>query len=58
MTADGLHVMAYLGNQTWIEADPDAHKVIEVVLPTDNPWFKTPVVFVRWRCLGALESPS
>jgi hypothetical protein len=53
VTADGGHVMAYLGSQTWIEADPDAHKVIEVVLPTDNQWFKTPAVFVRWRWLSA-----
>ena len=58
VTADGVHVMAYLGNQTWIEADPDAHKVIEVVLPTDNQWFKTPVVFVRWLWFSALESPN
>jgi hypothetical protein len=58
VTADGVHVMAYLGNQTWIEADPDAHRVIEVVLPTDNQWFKTPVVFVRWRWLSTLESPN
>lgn len=58
VTADGVHVMAYLGDQTWIEADPDAHKVIEVVLPTENQWFKTPVVFVRWRWLGAPASPN
>jgi hypothetical protein len=56
VTADGVHVMAYLGSRTWIEADPNAHKVIEVVVPTDNRWFKTPVVFVRWRWLGAPES--
>lgn len=56
VTADGVHVMAYLGNHTWIEADPDAHKVIEVVLPTDNQWFKTPVVFVRWKWLAAPEA--
>ena len=58
VTADGVHVMAYLGSGTWIEADPDAHKVIEVVLPTDNQWFKSPVVFVRWKWLGAPESPN
>ena len=58
VTTDGVHVMAYLGGQTWIEADPDVHKVIEIVLPTDNQWFKAPVVFVRWRWLGAPESPN
>jgi len=47
--------MAYVGASTWIEADPRAHRVIEVVLPTDNPWFRMPVVFVRWSWLVASE---
>jgi cell wall-associated NlpC family hydrolase len=58
VTADGVHVMAYLGSRTWIEADPNAHRVIEVIVPTDNQWFKTPVVFVRWKWLVAPESPN
>ena len=57
VTADGVHVMAYIGNHTWIEADPVAQKVIEVALPTDNQWFKIPVVFVRWKWLSA-EPPN
>jgi cell wall-associated NlpC family hydrolase len=56
VTADGVHVMAYLGNHTWIEADPDAHKVIQVTLPTDNPWFNKPVTFVRWKCFNPAGS--
>lgn len=51
VTDDGVHVMAYLGDRAWIEADPHAHQVIEVILPSDNPWFRMPVVFVRWQCL-------
>ena len=58
VTTDGGHVMAYLGSQTWIEADPSAHKVIEVVLPTENQWFKTPVVFVRWKWLAPTRSTN
>ncbi len=58
VTADGVHVMAYLGGTTWIEADPDAQKVIEVSLPTDNPWFNRPVKFVRWKWFVAQESPD
>ncbi|MBL9170857.1 MAG: C40 family peptidase [Verrucomicrobiales bacterium] len=58
VTADGIHVMAYLGSSRWIEADPFAHKVIEVVSSTDNPWFRTPVVFVRWKWLGVSKSPN
>ena len=57
VTAGGSHVMAYLGQRTWIEADPGAGQVIEVVLPTENPWFKTPVVFVRWKWLSVSQSP-
>jgi hypothetical protein len=53
VTTDGVHVMAYLGSGRWIEADPDAHRVIEVVSSTDNIWFKVPVVFVRWKWLDA-----
>ena len=58
VTASGVHVMAYLGGSTWIEADPGARRVIEVVLPTDNPWFKTPVVFLRWKWLDAPKPPN
>jgi cell wall-associated NlpC family hydrolase len=49
VTVDGVHVMAYVGNRTWIEADPNVEKVVRVVLPTQNPWFNTPVVFMRWK---------
>jgi len=55
VTADGIHIMAYLGNRIWIEADPNMHKVIEVAVPTSNQWFNTPVVFVRWKWLKAPE---
>lgn len=51
VTADGVHALAYLGNEIWIEADPDHHKVIEEKLPTDNTWFGRPVVFLRWEWL-------
>jgi len=52
VTADGLHVLAYLGDSTWIEADPGILKVIQVKVPSpDNGWFQTPVRIVRWRIL-------
>ncbi|MEO8351390.1 MAG: NlpC/P60 family protein, partial [Chthoniobacteraceae bacterium] len=28
VTDNGVHIMAYLGDRRWIEADPDAHRVI------------------------------
>jgi hypothetical protein len=54
VTADGVHVMAYLGDRTWIEADPVSCKVMEINLPTENPWFRVPVVFMRWQCLDRI----
>ena len=49
VTQDGVHILAYLGNKVWIEADPIYKKVIKVSIPeTDNPWFKTPVYVLRW----------
>ena len=45
----GLHVLAYCGGDTWIEADPGAGKVIVVEVPApQNPWFQQPVNLMRW----------
>ena len=51
VTTDGVHVLAYLGKTTWIEADPIFGKVIRLSVPSDNPWFNRPVVFIRWSWL-------
>lgn len=51
VTADGVHVLAFLGNSTWIEADPGAGKVIRIHASDDNAWLRVPVVILRWRCL-------
>lgn len=48
VTQDGMHILAYMGNSRWIEADPNLHQVTEVTLPTDNPWFHKRVVLLRW----------
>jgi NlpC/P60 family protein len=53
VTVSGIHVLAYVGNGTWVEADPDAHAVLEVQAPEGtNPWFNAPVSIVRWRALS------
>lgn len=54
VTSSGVHVLAYIGNQTWIEADPNAIQgdcVIQVKTPTRNAWFNQPVHIMRWRQL-------
>jgi hypothetical protein len=54
VTSNGVHVLAYMGHKTWIEADPNegvGHQVIEVKIPSRNAWFNTPVHVMRWRQL-------
>lgn len=53
VTTSGIHIMAYLGNNLWIEADPAAGRVITVPVPDNhNGWFDSPVNIVRWRLLS------
>jgi hypothetical protein len=51
VTDDGLHVMAYLGERNWIEADPEERRVLALKVPTTNAWFEFPVKLMRWRQL-------
>ena len=54
VTASGDHVMAYLGNKTWIAADPGEGKVTRFVIPElKNAYFSTPMRIVRWKILSA-----
>jgi hypothetical protein len=49
VTKSGVHVLAYLGNSEWIEADPEFKKVVIVTVPAlKNPWFQEPVNIMRW----------
>jgi NlpC/P60 family len=52
VTTGGGHCLAYLGQKTWIEADPNlatGDKVITVTVPSRIAWFSTPMQIVRWR---------
>lgn len=52
VTEDGLHVLAHLGDATWIQADPLPMRVhLDAVTPGAGGWFSRPVVLVRWRWL-------
>ena len=54
MTVNGVHVMAFLGDRQWIEADPDIGKVVIVQVPErTNPWFQETFKILRWRELVA-----
>lgn len=52
VTADGSHVLAYAGQNRWIEADPYVLRVIEIDPHTDPNWHNIKVVPCRWRCLA------
>jgi len=52
VTRDGSHVLAYIGDGTWIEADPAVGRVVTAKSPsTGNGWLAIPVNIVRWRQL-------
>jgi hypothetical protein len=51
VTESGVHVMAYLGDRLWIEADPSEYRVIRVRVPSDNTWFIGPMKIMRWNSL-------
>jgi hypothetical protein len=56
VTEDGIHVLAFLGDRRWIEADPEAGGVAVVRVPASaNAWFETPVRLMRWRILDRTE---
>jgi hypothetical protein len=52
VTTSGLHVMGYLGDRVWIEADPMLERVIVAPIPSEQVgWCDTPMKIVRWRIL-------
>lgn len=52
----GVHVLAFVGGQTWIQADPNlangGDKVIHTTAPSKNGWFGQSVVICRWKILS------
>lgn len=52
VTAGGLHVMVYLGDGKWIQADPRPSRVTIGQPEVDpNPWFSMKVTMHRWTVL-------
>ena len=50
VTTSGIHVMAYLGINRWIGADPVEGKVTIFTVPeATNGWFSCPMNIVRWN---------
>jgi hypothetical protein len=54
---DGEHILAYVGANRSIEADPGDLKVIAVTVPNlDNFWFQVPVYVLRWQQLALVSA--
>jgi cell wall-associated NlpC family hydrolase len=52
VTDSGVHVMAYMGENRWIEADPGVGRVVTLTAPEPHSmWFAGPMKIVRWRVL-------
>lgn len=52
VTANGIHVIVYIGDDNWIQADPGIGSVATLNGRTsDNSWFKVPVTLHRWKIL-------
>lgn len=50
VTTNGVHLLAYLGNDTWIQADPGAGAVITMNgRSSPNGWLRSNVTTHRWR---------
>ena len=51
----GVHVLAFVGGKTWIQADPNlvngGDKVITTTAPSKNGWFGQEIEICRWRIL-------
>lgn len=53
VTTNGVHVLIYVGEDQWIQADPGLGEVAILNGRTDsNPWFRSPVAMYRWRELA------
>lgn len=56
IAAGGVHVLIYLGDRRWIEANPnDGHVVVNTALPgTTRGYFGMPVTLTRWWILDGM----
>jgi hypothetical protein len=59
VTRNGVHVLAYLGESRWIQADPNVGRVIAVsATAEDCAWLKMPMKIVRWDVLADRRAPA
>ncbi len=47
-----VHILQYLGDGRWIQADPGVWRVVVLAMTDDDLWLRKPAVIVRWRLLA------
>lgn len=52
VTESGLHTLAYLGDKTWIQADPVPMRVVKTTAPATDGWFVQEVHLLRWTAFA------
>jgi len=53
VTTNGVHILAYVGDDQWIQADPGIGAVATLDgHADDNAWFRMPVTTHRWQVLS------
>lgn len=52
VTSGGQHILAYLGDRTWIQADPKVMKTVLTRAPSDDGFFAMQATLLRWRVFG------
>lgn len=53
VTGDRQHLIVYLGNDQWIQADPGTGRVVTLNgYQDENPWFYSSVTMHRWSMLN------
>lgn len=52
VTASGVHVLAYLGDREWIQAEPGLLEVVILRVPSDNGWMNQPLNIMRWTMMA------
>ncbi|MBC8135196.1 MAG: C40 family peptidase [Fibrella sp.] len=55
VTESGIHTLAYLGDKTWIQADPVPMRVVRTTAPATGGWFVQGVRLLRWTEFGEAE---
>ena len=58
VTENGVHVLACVGKEDWIQAAPGEGKVVTLGVPSENSWYHVPVVLLEWTQLSDPRSPA